>query len=88
MNEPVRQEVLRLLGELSTVAPEVPLGQLMANLATLVCGPSAEAIWEVTDAELLEAAREHLDRYRVAHAITPLRPPTPDPASRGVRLSS
>ena len=68
MVDPIRQEVLRLLNELSDVAPEVPLGQLMANLATLACGVSGEAIWEVQDTELLEAAREHLEQYRVTHA--------------------
>lgn len=71
MIDPTRREILHLLTELSEVAPEVPLGQLMANLATLARGLSAESFWEVEDAELLEAAREHLDQYRVRHAITP-----------------
>lgn len=87
MIEPVRQEVLLLLAELSDVAPEVPLGQLMANIATLACGPADTAIREVTDAELLEAGRESLDRYRVAYARTPTKLVPREPFSRGVRLS-
>lgn len=66
--DPIRAEILKLLNELSEVAPEVPLGQLMANLATLARGISGESIWEVEDHELLAAAREHLEQYKLTHA--------------------
>jgi hypothetical protein len=64
MIHPVRQEVLRLLAELSEVAPEIRLGQLMANLSYLARGPSNESIWDMEDEELLEAARKHLEQWR------------------------
>ena len=64
MIDPVRQEILLLVAELSEVAPEVRLGQLMANLSYLARGLSKEAIWDMEDEELLAAAREHLDQWR------------------------
>jgi hypothetical protein len=38
MIDPVRQEILQVLGELSEVVPEVRLGQLLANLSYLARG--------------------------------------------------
>jgi hypothetical protein len=64
MISPLRQEVLRLLAELSEVAPDVRLGQLMANLSYLACGPSNASIWDMEDEQLLEAARKHLEKWR------------------------
>jgi hypothetical protein len=65
MISPVRQEILHLLAELSEVVPEVRLGQLMANLSYLARGLSKEAIWDMEDEELLEAARKHLEHWRL-----------------------
>jgi hypothetical protein len=64
MINPVRQEVLHVLAELSEVCPEVRLGQLMANLSYLARGLSNEAIWDMEDEELLAAARKHLEQWR------------------------
>ena len=64
MINPVRQEVLRVLAELSEVCPEVRLGQLMANLSYLARGLSNEAIWDMEDEELLTAARKNLEQWR------------------------
>ena len=64
MIDPVRREVLQVLAELSEVAPEVRLGQLMANLSYLARGLSSESIWNMEDEELLSAAREHLEEWR------------------------
>jgi hypothetical protein len=64
MINPVRQEILHLLAELSDILPEVRLGQLMANLSYLARGLSKEAIWDMEDEELLEATRKHLDHWR------------------------
>jgi hypothetical protein len=69
MISPVRQEVLRLLAELSEVAPEVRLGQLMANLSYLARGLSNESIWDMEDDELLEAARKHLEQWRSKRGV-------------------
>ena len=64
MIDPVRQEVLQVLAELSEAVPEVRLGQLMANLSYLARGLSSEAIWNMKDKELLAAAREQLEQWR------------------------
>ena len=59
-----RVELLRLLGEISVLAPDLRLGQLIANLATLAQGACVGAIWDVEDVELLPAARKLLDHYK------------------------
>ena len=64
MSSRVRQELLRVLAELSEVCPEVRLGQLIANLSYLARELSSESIWDVEDEELLEAARKHLQEWR------------------------
>ena len=64
MINPVRQEVLQVLAEVSAVVPEVRLGQLLANLSYLARGLSNEAIWNMEDEELLAAARQHLEQWR------------------------
>ena len=64
MMNPIRQEVLQVLGELSELVPEVRLGQLIANLSYLARGLSNESIWDMEDDELLRAARQHLEEWR------------------------
>ena len=44
MINPVRQEALQVLAELSGLVPEVRLGQLMMNLSYLARGLSNESI--------------------------------------------
>jgi len=56
-----RQEILRLLGQISELAPDVRFGQLIANLSYLALGPTSEAIWDMEDSDLLAALRQHLD---------------------------
>lgn len=69
MISPVRQEVFRLLAELSEVAPEVRFGQLVANLSYLARGLSNGSIWDMEDEELLEAARKHLEEWRSRRGV-------------------
>lgn len=64
MMSPIRQEVLQVLAELSEVAPEVRLGQLIVNLSYLARGLSNESIWDMEDDELLTVARRHLEEWR------------------------
>lgn len=59
-----RSELLTLLAELSEAEPELRLGQMIANLATLAQGAKVEAIWDAEDEELSSAARQLLDHYR------------------------
>ncbi len=60
MTSPTRQELLAVLAELSAACPEMRFGQLIANLATLARGLSAEGLWDAEDEELLAAAKEQL----------------------------
>ena len=59
-----RRELLRALGELSEEYPDLRLGQMIANLATLARGPEIEAIWDAGDDELLRAARQQINDLR------------------------
>ena len=63
---PMREELLRLLADLSELTPELRLGQLVANLATLARGAQVEAIWDAEDEEFVSAARRLLEHYRQA----------------------
>ena len=60
MMSQTRMELLEALSELSEQLPEVRLGQLISNLATLAKGLRIEAIWDVEDKDLLEAAKQQL----------------------------
>ncbi len=57
---PVREEILRLLPRLSELTPDVRFGQLIANLSYQAVGPTAEAVWDMEDEQLLEAIRKHI----------------------------
>jgi hypothetical protein len=59
-----RTDLLAALAELSELDPELRLGQMIANIATLARGPKVEAVWDCEDDELLSAARRLLERYR------------------------
>ena len=67
MIDPARSEVLRALEDLSEACPEYRLGQLIANLAMLARGDAEGSIWEMEDAELLAAARQHLSDWYARH---------------------
>ncbi len=60
MIAPQRQELLRLLGQLSELTPDVRFGQLIANLSYLAVAPTNEAIWDMEDEQLLVAVRKHI----------------------------
>jgi hypothetical protein len=64
----IRTELLRHLAEISEEAPELRLGQLIANLATLARGAQVEAIWDAEDEELLAAAQRLVEHYRQRNA--------------------
>jgi hypothetical protein len=68
MTNPVRQEILHVLGELSEACPEVRFGQLLVNLSYLARDVSPEAIWEMEDEELLAAAKQHLKQWQSRRA--------------------
>jgi hypothetical protein len=61
MNPEVRRQFLLVLGDLGEYSPDVRFGQLLANLSYMARSFTAEAIWDVEDEELLEAAKSHLE---------------------------
>jgi hypothetical protein len=65
---PERQEILRLLARLSELTPDVRFGQLIVNLSYLAVGPTAEAVWDVEDEQLLEAVRQHITDLSARHS--------------------
>ena len=84
MIDPVRQEVLQALADLSEIAPEVRMGQLVANLSYLARGLSNESIWDMEDEELLAAAREHLGKWRASRGADAQPLAVEDSVHRGV----
>jgi hypothetical protein len=62
---PIRQDVLKVLAELSERYPDMRIGQLVADFASLAKGPKPEAVYDVEDEEFLAAARKHLDKQAV-----------------------
>jgi len=60
MTETAREQLISTLDQLNIACPEMRFGQLIANLATLARGLTAESIWDVEDDELLCAARKQL----------------------------
>jgi hypothetical protein len=70
MINPVRQDTLQALAQLSAAFPEWRLGQMIANLAVVARGATGEAIWDVEDEELLAAIHRQLDK-RLERAPTP-----------------
>ncbi len=75
MTSPVRQELLAVLGDLSTACPEMRFGQLIANLSTLASGLSAEGLWDAEDEELLAAAQKQLAYFREHRPLSAERVP-------------
>ena len=66
MTTHMREELFRVLDELSRSCPEVRFGQLIANLSYMAKGPTNESIWDVEDQQLLKAARKQLAERRKA----------------------
>ncbi len=57
MSDSNRDEILKVLRELSELLPEMRFGQLMANLATIARGTAPGAIWEMEDEELIAGGK-------------------------------
>ena len=58
MIDATRQDLLQHLTRLSELAPDMRLGQLIANLATMADAPWDETLWRLDDEKLLAAAAE------------------------------
>ncbi len=68
MNSDIRSQLLRVLDDLGEYTPDVRFGQLLVNLSYMAKSFTAEAIWDVEDEELLEAAKSHLKQLSERHA--------------------
>ena len=79
MIDPTRQELLKLIEEMSAACPEYRFGQLVLNLAFLAREDGDRRAWDVEDAEFVEAARKHLADWRASHG-EPEGTPRPDPS--------
>lgn len=64
MSVTATDELLELLTDLRAAQPELRLGQLVAALALVSRGDVPGAVWEVEDAELIEAARWQLGQLQ------------------------
>jgi hypothetical protein len=66
-NSKLKQDVLKVLSELVEHCSDVRFGQLIVNLSCIARGPTPEAVWDMEDDELLEAAKSHLEDYKQRH---------------------
>jgi len=64
----IRGELIRLLADLSDEAPDLRLGQMVANLATQARGTNIEVIWDTEDEEFEATAQRLLEHYRKRHS--------------------
>ena len=64
-----REELIRLIEQLSDADPELRLGQMLTNLATLARGPQPESVWDCEDDELAAAAERLLTLIQERHAV-------------------
>ena len=55
-----RKDLLLLLADVSNRYPEMRLGQMLSWLATAARGSTPQATYDVEDAELISAIRDHL----------------------------
>ena len=59
-----RKRVLEILSELSTLQPDVRMGQWLLMFADMARGTKPEAIYEVEDDELIPVMRTFLEQRR------------------------
>lgn len=58
-------ELFEALAAMRTRYPDWRFGQLVCNLATWARGVEPASIWDVEDAELIQAARQHLRGHKL-----------------------
>jgi hypothetical protein len=66
-----RRQVMDLLAELSTMYPEMRMGQWLTMFASLARGSKPESIYDVEDEELVPVMRDFLARRRADEAAEP-----------------
>lgn len=63
-----RRRVLDILGELSTLHPDVRMGQWMLMFADVALGSKPESIYDVEDEELIPVMQRFLEKRRAEAA--------------------
>ncbi len=63
----VRSDLQAGLGELSTLTPEMRIGQLLAAVGELCSDLHGRGLWDATDAELLEAVWQFRRNFETAN---------------------
>lgn len=63
-----RSGLVQAIAEVAALCPEMRMGQLVVNLATLARGPHKESIWDVEDDKLLAVARQQRDVLLQRHS--------------------
>ena len=66
MKTTTREELLQVIGRIGEECPQIRLGQLVAQLSYMARELSIDAVGNVEDDELLEAARTHLKQLKKA----------------------
>lgn len=69
MINPIRQEILEEMARLSALAPELRLGQMVANSAFLAAGPWDQTLWDLEDEQLLVALKQQVADFSNRQAI-------------------
>lgn len=67
---PERRQVLDILAELSTLHPEMRMGQWLTAFATFARGPQPESIYDVEDEELIPVMERFLANRRAEAAAS------------------
>jgi hypothetical protein len=65
---PERREVLDILAELSTLRPDIRMGQLLLMFTDMCRDDRPESLYDVEDEELLPVVRRFLNSRREAAA--------------------
>jgi hypothetical protein len=65
----LREELIEVMRQVAMLHPNWRIGQIVCNLATWAGLLTPAGPWDVSDAELLQAAREHLQQHGVS--VTP-----------------
>jgi hypothetical protein len=71
MNANVRQEALAVLTELAALAPDVRLGQLMAQLGFLGVDQVERSLWDIEDHDLLAVLQRHRAELMARQQVAP-----------------
>jgi hypothetical protein len=71
MSANVRQEALAVLTELAALAPDVRLGQLMAQLGFLGVDQVERSLWDIEDHDLLAVLQRHRAELMARQQVAP-----------------